>query len=176
MFELWIWSLPLTVVRGILFSSPRAMHTRVFLSFHLWDQNCNLISLFNLDLNPSYPTALSAKMVTIICFCGNNYVLRTSWTPLNPGRWFYACPLPDSKCRFLGWFDPPMCDRATAIIPGLLKSMNNLKLSVKELEDEIQNLRFYLKMTVKELEDEVCKLKFYLWCSWIFFLVFWMWN
>ncbi|CAI9303118.1 unnamed protein product [Lactuca saligna] len=78
----------------------------------------------------------------------------------------------DSKCRFLGWFDPPICDRAKAIIPSLLKSMNNLKLSVKELEDEIQNLRFYLKMVVKELEDEVCKLKFYLWCSWIFFLVF----
>ena len=65
-----------------------------------------------------------------------------------------------------------MCDRATAIILGLLKSMNNLKLSVKELEDEIQNLRFYLKMTVKELEDEVCKLKFYLWCRWIFFSCF----
>nr|KAJ0208981.1 hypothetical protein LSAT_V11C400166630 [Lactuca sativa] len=139
-FELWIWSLPLTAVRGIPFSSPRAMHAR------------------------------------IICFCGNNFVLRTSWTPFNPGRRFYACPLPDSKYRFLGWFDPPMCDRAKAIIPGLLESMNNLKLSVKELEDEIQNLRFYLKMTVKELEDEVCKLKFYLWCSWIFFLVFWMWN
>nr|KAJ0212254.1 hypothetical protein LSAT_V11C400202560 [Lactuca sativa] len=76
MFELWIWSLPLTAVRGISFSSPRAMHAR------------------------------------------------------------------DSKCRFLGWFDPPMCDHAKAMIPGLLKSMNNLKLSVKELEDEIQNLRF----------------------------------
>nr|KAJ0221284.1 hypothetical protein LSAT_V11C200063990 [Lactuca sativa] len=69
----------------------------------------------------------------------------------------------DSKFRFLGWFDPPMCDRAKAIIPSLLKSMNNLKLSVKELEDEIRNLRFYLKMAVKEIEDEVCKLKLYLW-------------
>nr|KAJ0215777.1 hypothetical protein LSAT_V11C300150400 [Lactuca sativa] len=57
-------------------------------------------------------------------FCVAHIMESTQSRPM-----LHACPLPDSKCRFLGWFDLPMCDRAKAIIPGLLKSMNNLKLS-----------------------------------------------
>lgn len=48
-----------------------------------------------------------------------------------------------------------MCDRVKAIIPILLKRMNNLKLLVKDLEGEVKNLRFNLKWLVKDLEDEV---------------------
>ena len=70
-----------------------------------------------------------------------------------------------------------MSDHAKVIIPGLQKSVNNLKLSMNDLEDKIQNLKFYLKMAVKDLEDEVRKLWFYLWGAvGFFFLVFLMWN
>nr|KAJ0202764.1 hypothetical protein LSAT_V11C500243400 [Lactuca sativa] len=50
-----------------------------------------------------------------------------------------------SKCRFIGWFDGPICERSKAIIPGLLRSINKLKS---------QNTR----------------LKCYLLCSWVLFV------
>nr|KAJ0194917.1 hypothetical protein LSAT_V11C700379180 [Lactuca sativa] len=64
-----------------------------------------------------------SKMV--LCFCGNVAVVRTSWTSRNSTRRFYACPKMGSRCGFLGWFDPPMCQRSTVIIPGLLRTMNS---------------------------------------------------
>nr|KAJ0218705.1 hypothetical protein LSAT_V11C300109430 [Lactuca sativa] len=69
-----------------------------------------------------------SKMV--LCFCGNVAVVRTSWTSRNPGRRFYACPKMGSRCGFLGWFDPPMCQRSTVIIPGPLRTMNRYEVEV----------------------------------------------
>nr|KAJ0192462.1 hypothetical protein LSAT_V11C800402040 [Lactuca sativa] len=73
-----------------------------------------------------------SKMV--LCFCGNVAVVRTSWTSRNPGRRFYACPKMGSRCGFLGWFDPPMCQRSTVIIPGLLRTMNRYEVEVGQLK------------------------------------------
>nr|KAJ0212668.1 hypothetical protein LSAT_V11C400219700 [Lactuca sativa] len=61
----------------------------------------------------------------VLYFCGNVAVVQTSWTSQNPGRRFYACPKMGSTCGFLGWVDPPMCQRSTFIIPGLLRTMNS---------------------------------------------------
>ncbi|KAD6119021.1 hypothetical protein E3N88_10292 [Mikania micrantha] len=42
------------------------------------------------------------------------------------------------RCQgFLGWLDPPMCPRATVIIPGLLRSKNKLEDEVKQLKATI---------------------------------------
>nr|KAJ0224307.1 hypothetical protein LSAT_V11C100044930 [Lactuca sativa] len=67
----------------------------------------------------------------MLCFYGNVAVVRTSWTSQNPGRRFYACLkmvsklILGSRYGFLGWVDPPMCQRSTVIIPGLLRTMNS---------------------------------------------------
>lgn len=58
------------------------------------------------------------------CFCGNPAVVRTSWTNINPGRRFQACSQVPG-CGFFVWVDPPMCARAIAIIPGLLRTRMN---------------------------------------------------
>nr|KAJ0228174.1 hypothetical protein LSAT_V11C100031460 [Lactuca sativa] len=73
-----------------------------------------------------------SKMV--LCFCGNVVVVRTSWTSRNPGHRFYTCPKMGSRCGFLGWVDPPMCQRSTVIIPGLLRTMNRYEVEVGQLK------------------------------------------
>ncbi|GKD34909.1 zinc finger, GRF-type containing protein [Tanacetum coccineum] len=62
------------------------------------------------------------------CTCGLEAVIRTSWTNRNPGRRFYGCPTLSPTCvNFLGWYDPPMCQRSVQIIPGLWRSRNKLE-------------------------------------------------
>ena len=85
-------------------------------------------------LNCSSPTTiffhfsfLTCNRTMVVCFCGKLALVKTSWTPLNPGRRFYACPTKDSVCGFIGWVDPPMCARSKTIIPGLLRNINTLE-------------------------------------------------
>ncbi|KAH7865850.1 hypothetical protein Vadar_012025 [Vaccinium darrowii] len=57
--------------------------------------------------------------------CGNQRDLHTSWTLVNLGRRFVACP--NDKCKDFAWFDPPMCEKSVQIIPGLLRVRNNME-------------------------------------------------
>ncbi|KAH7846465.1 hypothetical protein Vadar_014296 [Vaccinium darrowii] len=57
--------------------------------------------------------------------CGNRRELHTSWTAVNPGRRFVACP--NDKCMDFAWFDPPMCERSVQINLGLLRMRNNME-------------------------------------------------
>nr|KAJ0191033.1 hypothetical protein LSAT_V11C800407600 [Lactuca sativa] len=91
-----------------------------------------------------------------MCFCGREAVVRTSWTSANPGRRFLSCPqkglffyVKGSRCRFLGWIDPPMCARSMLIIPGLLRNINNANY-------------------------QVARLKMCLFASWLLFVVVWV--
>ncbi|GKF23760.1 zinc finger, GRF-type containing protein, partial [Tanacetum coccineum] len=68
------------------------------------------------------------------CVCGRRAMILTSWTNINPGRRFYACPRRDSPCIFFHWVDPPICEGAVAIIPGLLRSRNQIEAYVRQLE------------------------------------------
>ncbi|KAK6137742.1 hypothetical protein DH2020_028494 [Rehmannia glutinosa] len=75
------------------------------------------------------------------CFCGKRAVTRTTWTKENPGRRFNAClHFGRGGCRLFEWEDPPMCHRAKAIIPGLLRKINKLEGETKKLESEVQKL------------------------------------
>ncbi|KAK1440083.1 hypothetical protein QVD17_05908 [Tagetes erecta] len=68
------------------------------------------------------------------CSCGKLAVLRTSWTPRNPGRRFYGCPDKGSACPFIGWYDPSMCRRSMEIIPGLLRSKNQAEAQARKVK------------------------------------------
>ncbi|GKD30889.1 hypothetical protein Tco_1529032 [Tanacetum coccineum] len=72
------------------------------------------------------------------CFCGNPTIVRTSWTDTNPGRRFRCCS--SSSCPIFSWVDPPMCARAVAIIPGLLRSRNALESSLNAMQDEDEDV------------------------------------
>ncbi|GJS75718.1 hypothetical protein Tco_0725599 [Tanacetum coccineum] len=71
------------------------------------------------------------------CACVLKAVIRTSWTNRNPCRHFYGCPtLSPTYVNFLRWYDPPMCQRSVQIIPGLLRSRNELEEIVAMVEEK----------------------------------------
>ncbi|KAK6138994.1 hypothetical protein DH2020_027264 [Rehmannia glutinosa] len=86
------------------------------------------------------------------CFCGKTAVIRTSWTDDNPGRRFQSClNFKRGGCQFFSWEDPPMCNRARQIIPGLLRKINKIQDELEKMKDK--NARLVL------LQEEVGKLK-----------------
>ena len=49
------------------------------------------------------------------CECGQQRVMRTSWTNLNPGRSFWACE--DRLCnRSFEWAENPLSEKARRIV------------------------------------------------------------
>lgn len=60
-----------------------------------------------------------------------------------------------SNCGFIEWLDPEMCNRSMQVIPGLLRSKNNLEA----------------RMKAKELE--AFRVKTLLCISWLFFVTIW---
>ncbi|KAL0446231.1 UNVERIFIED_CONTAM: hypothetical protein Slati_1751000 [Sesamum latifolium] len=66
------------------------------------------------------------------CYCGRRAVIRTSWTDMNPGRRF-------SSCRDYNE-DPPICRRAQAVIPGLLRKKNDMELEILKLKSHNKRL------------------------------------
>nr|XP_043613573.1 uncharacterized protein LOC122585513 isoform X1 [Erigeron canadensis] len=103
---------------------------------HLGQHGYIFVSLMNLR------SIIKSRMV--FCWCGKQAILRTSWTDRNPGRRFYACPKEGSKCRFIGWHDPEMCQRATKIIPGLLRSKNRVERQLKQRYEQVKRLKIML--------------------------------
>ncbi|KAL8034845.1 hypothetical protein ABFX02_12G057100 [Erythranthe guttata] len=80
------------------------------------------------------------------CDCGLKVFVQTSWTEGNPGRRFVTCPSRNrSKCKFVYWCDPSICDRGKQIIPGLLKKINILQI---ELDDKHSKKKITLVFVV----------------------------
>ncbi|GKG55980.1 hypothetical protein Tco_0574874, partial [Tanacetum coccineum] len=78
-------------------------------------------------------------------FCGLPAVTRTSWTDANPGHKFLGCPqIEGQRNIYFGWLDPPMCQRALIIIPGLLRSRNRLEADMMVLVQANRKLKKYL--------------------------------
>ncbi|GJX27321.1 zinc finger, GRF-type containing protein [Tanacetum coccineum] len=90
-----------------------------------------------------------------LCLCGQQTLIRTSWTNNHPGRRFHTCPrLGGTSCDFFDWYDPPICARARNIIPGLLRARNQQTLVINQLEASLatmavgrQRLRMWLIIT-----------------------------
>nr|GEX81422.1 hypothetical protein [Tanacetum cinerariifolium] len=77
--------------------------------------------------------------------CGLEAVIRTSWTNRNFDHRFYGCPTLSLTCvNILWWFDPPMCQRSVQIIPGLLRSCNELKEILAMVEEKQHKLLKFL--------------------------------
>ncbi|GJW14102.1 hypothetical protein Tco_0018235 [Tanacetum coccineum] len=79
------------------------------------------------------------------CLRGLEGVIRTSWTNQNPGRRFYGCPTLSPTCvNFLRFFDPPRYQKSVQIIPGLLRSLNELEEILPMVEEKRLKLLKYL--------------------------------
>ncbi|MFS7915649.1 putative transcription factor GRF family [Helianthus anomalus] len=86
----------------------------------------------------------------VMCRCGRQTGIKTSWTDINPGRQFYTCVQLRSRCKFFAWIDPPMCPRSVQVIRGLMDTKVVLENEVKFLREEV---RMY-KEQVAEMENK----------------------
>ncbi|GJZ14479.1 hypothetical protein Tco_0550156 [Tanacetum coccineum] len=68
--------------------------------------------------------------MVVRCACGLEAVIRTSWTNQNPGSSFLWLSYTYK------WYDPPMCQRSVQIIPGLLRSRNELEEILAMVEEK----------------------------------------
>ncbi|PWA64044.1 zinc finger, GRF-type [Artemisia annua] len=113
----------------------------------------------------------------VLCACGLQCVVRTSWTNRNPGRRFYSFPTYNSRCPFIGWVDPPMCDRSLDIIPGLLRTRDALEdaLALEQEKADWEEHRAneeetranQAELRAKMEEERAKKLRKYLIITWL---------
>ncbi|KAJ0825832.1 putative DNA topoisomerase transcription factor GRF family [Helianthus annuus] len=110
----------------------------------------------------------------VMCRCGKEAIILTSWTDNNPGRRFYGCPDQGSTCGFLGWYDLTRCQRCVDIIPGLLRARKNLEAANRVLVDRIkvtEDANRVLEEKIYHSESNSRKLKKMLVYSWIGFML-----
>ncbi|KAL8537036.1 hypothetical protein ACS0TY_012286 [Phlomoides rotata] len=79
---------------------------------------------------------------SILCDCGVNARLRTSWSQDNPGRRFYGCkflrvkcalqPGGEDGCYFFRWFDTDVEQRQRTIILNLLREKREITIEKKK--------------------------------------------
>ncbi|WMV38663.1 hypothetical protein MTR67_032048 [Solanum verrucosum] len=60
------------------------------------------------------------------CRCGNEALLKTSWTQLNPGRRFFTCRISKKMggCDYFLWYEDRHPPQANRVMWGLLKKVN----------------------------------------------------
>ncbi|KAL3523642.1 hypothetical protein ACH5RR_016476 [Cinchona calisaya] len=82
----------------------------------------------------------------VYCKCGKKTKIRTSWRDPNPSRRFYGCSgfnIIPIQLRlivvFSLWYDPPICKRASDVIPGLLRRVNRLEVENKQFETGLKS-------------------------------------
>ncbi|GJU94353.1 hypothetical protein Tco_1319109 [Tanacetum coccineum] len=50
-----------------------------------------------------------------------------------------------TNCGIIDWFDPPMCDRAVQIVPGLLRTMNELQDTISHYRAQETNVENHVE-------------------------------
>ncbi|KAG5601794.1 hypothetical protein H5410_033164, partial [Solanum commersonii] len=85
-----------------------------------------------------------------VCKCGYYCRLKTSRTPLNPGRQFFGCKASKENggCGYFRWIDPSLENAdESSLMNRFIDGQNlidRLKRKVKELEEERDSLKFQL--------------------------------
>ncbi|KAL8198122.1 hypothetical protein R6Q57_030170 [Mikania cordata] len=86
-------------------------------------------------------SSLSSNAHLVLCNCGGFTTIKTSWTQQNPGRRFFCC---DGRCGFVRWVDPPVPDRASLLITGLVNSLKREREHAAQQERTIRKLKWSL--------------------------------
>ena len=56
------------------------------------------------------------KRALVLCKCGKEAMLTTSWTTKNLGRRFYGCDKGKNGCNYFSWHDPQVNPREKKVI------------------------------------------------------------
>ncbi|GJV17042.1 hypothetical protein Tco_1362365 [Tanacetum coccineum] len=81
-----------------------------------------------------------------------------------------------SNCGIIDWFDPPMCDRAVQIIPGLLRRMNDLQATNAYYRAQASNAENHVEATIADYHREARRMTILLVLSWLGFVFFYLVN
>ncbi|KAK4426474.1 hypothetical protein Salat_1416000 [Sesamum alatum] len=88
----------------------------------------------------------------LLCECGTPAVMRTSWTPTNPGRRFRGCPGKSGHyCSTFEWVDEPGCEQCMTVIPGLLRRLSRSTTDAKAFEERI----WYLEGRIRTMRTKM---------------------
>lgn len=64
---------------------------------------------------------------------------------INDGRRFLGCvnwsDCDQGGCNFFVWLDPPLCERAKMVIPGLIRKLETMDAKHEELMDELKMIK-----------------------------------
>ncbi|XP_022038651.1 uncharacterized protein At1g43920, Chloroplastic-like [Helianthus annuus] len=106
----------------------------------------------------------------VVCSnCGSPTIVKTSWTPANPGRKFFCCITRHRGCGFVDWAEGPSCERAVEVFrhfAGLAYQVRDHEEQASRMTSEIRQLHEQaLGMAVK-----YTRLKMMLMFSWVFFI------
>nr|GEU41566.1 hypothetical protein [Tanacetum cinerariifolium] len=98
----------------------------------------------------------------VVCTCGEDVMVRMTWTNRNSRRRFCAYLTYGKNCPFHGWVDPPMCPYVVDVILGLLRSRNQMEdlvdiveemVDFKEHRDNTKEIRVNMEQNRANLED-----------------------
>ncbi|KAM6548758.1 hypothetical protein CsatB_010401 [Cannabis sativa] len=89
------------------------------------------------------------------CSCAQPVVIKTSWTDANPGRRFGMCRRYRlvGGCYFWEWIDPPMCERASEVVPGLLRKIRRLEGEISDISTSNVDAYNYLNSVENNCEQ-----------------------
>ncbi|KAK1354984.1 GRF-type domain-containing protein [Heracleum sosnowskyi] len=110
----------------------------------------------------------------VVCNCGMNARLRTSWTSKNPGKRFWSCCKPKEvrQCNFFMWMDDELGGRAKEIISELKQRNSFLEDQVMKLEDKLIKKKKKTEMVKKKKEAQFNMFCIIMMCFIAFILIF----
>ena len=80
------------------------------------------------------------RMEGYFCACGEQRIIRVSWTRANPGRRFWSCRDPTCN-RSFEWVEGPLCARSSRIISGILKNKSELEVELQRCKKRERIMR-----------------------------------
>nr|GEU44815.1 hypothetical protein [Tanacetum cinerariifolium] len=81
-----------------------------------------------------------------------------------------------SNCGIIDWFDQPMFDPVVQIIPGLLRTMNDLQAINAHYHAQASNAENHVEATIANYRYEARRMKILLVLSWLGFVFFYLVN
>ncbi|XP_019166873.1 PREDICTED: uncharacterized protein LOC109162640 [Ipomoea nil] len=86
-------------------------------------------------------------MPEVRCWCGEVAPVKMSWSNVNPGKRYRACPHygGNRSCRFFEWIDSDVSERVSRVIRGLLKRLDNKDSEIQKLQTMIEKQNGVIK-------------------------------
>ncbi|KAJ0814976.1 putative transcription factor GRF family [Helianthus annuus] len=106
----------------------------------------------------------------VVCNCGAQTIIKTSWTSQNPACRFHCCNRAGRTCGFVSWAEPPMNQNPAVIIPALSDTIRRHEENAREMAYKI-SLR---DQQARTLARQNRVMKILLGCTWLFVVMYYI--